>query len=64
MRQPSLFGHQTKKSIGKKGNRDHDMLLGGKVDLSFSPAFVNRMNLIALRPDQCPFQFFIAVITY
>lgn len=63
MRQPSLFGHQTKKYI-KKSNRDHDMLFGGKVEVSFSPALVNRMNLIALRPDQCPFQFFMAVIAY
>lgn len=40
------------------------MLFGGKVDASLFPSFVNRMNLIALRPDQCPFQFFIAVIAY
>lgn len=54
----------TRQENRRKNNRDHDMLLGGKVDSSFSPSLVNRMNLIALRPDQCPFQFFIPVNAY
>lgn len=63
MRQPNLLDTRTKNKI-KRSNRDHDMLLGGKEDVSFSPFLRRRMNLIALRPDQCPFQAFIPVMAY
>lgn len=54
----------TRQQKRRKNIRDHDMLLGGNVDVSFSPALVSRMKVIALRPDQCPFQFFIPVNAY
>jgi hypothetical protein len=43
--------------------RNHEMLLGGKLELCFTPACVKRMNFIGLRPDHCPFQCFRATRT-
>lgn len=39
--------------------RNHEMLLGGKLEDCLSPACVKRMNVNWLRPDHCLFQFFM-----